>query len=575
MFLSSDKPYDEEGLASSGQCNKHDGEDTIALSGLEYSCISELGKGFKGMIEEMSKDPREIERIRSARKTGRQRSTAGSAASRNTQSSYSTSSCTSASTISTIFSHKNSVPVSYRNGVPNHSTVFLPFIEEYGDKQEDQEEEEGLEVLLAPRTTVNTTQEPTFQLMDEPSPDDKKYLNSTVKGKADLKLWASKLLAQKRLARNIRDETTSRHYTVPLANKLSDVSEDTPHNVRQAPTKLSVNRLAAGRSVPVGTRVTLLREMDESRYRSASSTYPDDERHQNSCKDFDMPHAFDQLTNAKEKSSMIMARRMEPLFHEEETPIRKNTTVINTRKGNQSGSRYSSSSSDAKILNCEYNEVYRHPKEMNLMNLQNLPHTHSLFKPAALSREHIASRQVILEQKVLMTPPPAKSRVANQRSLLSQMNVVTPDLQSFSTDNHMAKHSSEGEKHFSTTQNPRRRLQNAGMFNDGIDAASFNSSLMEPFQNKSDEAFGHTRNLQNYSVPSSTVAVHNKEAIVEEWLADKCSFIHPHDIRLYAKQLTDMGFDSKLMLEHELRADDLNFMKLAHKRVFLSSLGFN
>eukprot|EP00804_Cyclotella_cryptica_P016739 CCRYP_002034-RA/>CCRYP_002034-RA protein AED:0.26 eAED:0.26 QI:348/1/1/1/1/1/2/131/940 len=65
--------------------------------------------------------------------------------------------------------------------------------------------------------------------------------------------------------------------------------------------------------------------------------------------------------------------------------------------------------------------------------------------------------------------------------------------------------------------------------------------------------------------------ISNSQSIVEKWLQTELPNLNSDDLKTYSKQLLDDGFDSTEMLDH-LVADDLGFMKKAHRRVLVEKL---
>jgi hypothetical protein len=55
--------------------------------------------------------------------------------------------------------------------------------------------------------------------------------------------------------------------------------------------------------------------------------------------------------------------------------------------------------------------------------------------------------------------------------------------------------------------------------------------------------------------------------ITAQWLLKHLPHLNQEDVAKYSKHLVDEGFDSVAFIEKELVADDLQFMKKAHRRV--------
>jgi beta-glucosidase/6-phospho-beta-glucosidase/beta-galactosidase len=74
--------------------------------------------------------------------------------------------------------------------------------------------------------------------------------------------------------------------------------------------------------------------------------------------------------------------------------------------------------------------------------------------------------------------------------------------------------------------------------------------------------------------PSSTpnitsMAASEKSKVVEKWLTEALPQLHADDIAAYSSLLVEDGFDSVEVLETELLAEDLDFMKKAHRRALI------
>jgi hypothetical protein len=67
----------------------------------------------------------------------------------------------------------------------------------------------------------------------------------------------------------------------------------------------------------------------------------------------------------------------------------------------------------------------------------------------------------------------------------------------------------------------------------------------------------------------ASLSLQEKYQAVKTWLEEALPLLYVDDLATYASQLVDDGFDSTEMLETELRADDLDFMKKAHRRVLI------
>jgi hypothetical protein len=322
-------------------------------------------------------------------------------------------------------------------------------------------------------------------------------------------------------------------------------------------------------------------------------------------------------------------RRNDP-SPEDETPIRTNTTSSKPQNVNQTSNHDLFFLPSADFNMTKHNTEQYAPSALYQSRAQNIksqlpPKQTRPIAPVAPPRQTSSHMQGMpINNMILMTPPPIKSRVP-PHSLL-QVNVVTPDYtaapreiqkkssadptaldielarpkdllrsqQSTSTSIKNSKfdnliHDEIGEiAHLppaSTSQTlaPRAPMVATSQARPKELAGSHHSTSSVPIKNGKFDIRIHEKpgdipqlpaisNSQTLS-PRATVVATSKEVLVEQWLAMKCPYLHPDDLRNYAKKLTDMGFDSKMMLENELRGDDLNFMKVAHKRVILSSLG--
>jgi len=569
-------------------------------SRLDYSCISELGQGFKGMLgksnplyrcytqfcisslfilmqvqctplhlirsaEEMSKDPREVERLKNTSKMRKQRSNT-SATPRNTQSLPSSNNSISSSTTSSTRRSPTSTIIS-----------AFPKEEQSSQKEEETQVEEGLEILLAP-LTARKTNPPTAHLADEPTLQEKQPPDSNAsKGKSDLKQWASRLVTQKRRAKNTGSEKL--RTAVPLANALSDVSEGgTPyrqHMLGRKPPQISTNSISMSFN-PVANSASTLNhvnstQMSEKRPTYDTEAYPDDEFNELLYNAVKVPHHYHPATKMESEGNGM--RRQSDPAPEDETPIRTNTTSSKPRKINQTSSdMFFLPKADFNMPNNnpdQYAQSDLYQSKAQFMKPQLPPKQTRPIAPIAPPRQISSHIQGMpMNNKILMTPPPIKSRVP-PHSLL-HVNVVTPDytaapreiqkksnIEPNALDVELATPKDLARSHHSTS------------------SASIKNST---FDNLIHGETGEIAHLPPASIsqtlsPRATVVATSKEVLVEQWLALKCPYLHPDDLRNYAKKLTDMGFDSKMMLENELRGDDLNFMKVAHKRVILSSLG--
>jgi hypothetical protein len=68
----------------------------------------------------------------------------------------------------------------------------------------------------------------------------------------------------------------------------------------------------------------------------------------------------------------------------------------------------------------------------------------------------------------------------------------------------------------------------------------------------------------------------SSRVLVKQWLHSKCSYIQPHDLQEYASTLFQLGFDCLEVLNSDgaLQPNDLEFMKVAHRRALSKALNF-
>lgn len=498
----------------------------------------------------MSRDPREVERIRNPNKMRRQRSNT-SAATRNTLSSLSSNNSISSSTASSIRKSPT-------------STIITTFIKEEESTQEDEEEDEiveGLEILLAPRT-VRKSSPPTAHTMDVPSSlqGQKQPDINTSKGKTDLKQWASRLVTQKRRAKNTGNEKL--RAATPLANALSDVSEGNPHRERMFERERQISAANVSKSSSLATKpASTMHNISTMQVHETDDilAYPDDEFNEWSSRAVKTPHSFNPVSNI----SADKIRKRTDTSLEDETPIRTNTTSSKPFKINQINNDL--------FFVPRSNFIEQNNNPVNYAQSELYQRQEPRLTPIVPSRHNSISQHVVpVQQKILMTPPPIKSRVPNHS--LMHVNVLTPDYPSAPTEIQKTIGSEQN------TQNINQRLGDSVVTKNNTSSATIEKTVIDDLLfDKSGEdkisGVAHSSSSAHALPPRASVVAKSKEVLVEQWLTAKCRYLHPDDLRSYAKKLTDMGFDSKMMLENELRADDLNFMKVAHKRVFLSSLG--
>ena len=68
-------------------------------------------------------------------------------------------------------------------------------------------------------------------------------------------------------------------------------------------------------------------------------------------------------------------------------------------------------------------------------------------------------------------------------------------------------------------------------------------------------------------VSQSTTSIPSSESEVSKWLLQYLPNLSEEDLSKYSKHLVDDGFDTVKLIEQELIADDIQFMKKAHRRV--------
>jgi hypothetical protein len=86
---------------------------------------------------------------------------------------------------------------------------------------------------------------------------------------------------------------------------------------------------------------------------------------------------------------------------------------------------------------------------------------------------------------------------------------------------------------------------------------------------KSPSSTPNHRHLVSTSGSITSMAASEKSTIVEKWLREALPQLHVDDIAAYSSLLVADGFDSVEVLETELLAEDLDFMKKAHRRALI------
>ncbi|KAL7447759.1 hypothetical protein ACHAWC_000083, partial [Mediolabrus comicus] len=69
---------------------------------------------------------------------------------------------------------------------------------------------------------------------------------------------------------------------------------------------------------------------------------------------------------------------------------------------------------------------------------------------------------------------------------------------------------------------------------------------------------------------SSSQTTENTE--VQEWLLSQLPHLQNEDALTYTTKLQELGFDSVAFIEEELLDEDLQFMKIAHRRVVMRKI---
>ena len=224
-----------------------------------------------------------------------------------------------------------------------------------------------------------------------------------------------------------------------------------------------------------------------------------------------------------------------------------------------------------------------------------LPPRHESSPQQSVHIESFPVEMVANDNSVLCkTPPQRKKPVSDNISIKPELTVSIPDPSSTSSSNmaapvyNLTSTASRNEQYIpfnayddTVTREANRTMQNSKpVKNNGFAFSIGNCNRNNRIYDEPETIVGNSSTRQQLLTampPSSareTVVAQTKEARVEKWLVEQCPYLHPDDLGQYAKTLTDMGFDSKVLLETELRAGDLDFMKVAHKRALMSSLGF-
>jgi hypothetical protein len=86
---------------------------------------------------------------------------------------------------------------------------------------------------------------------------------------------------------------------------------------------------------------------------------------------------------------------------------------------------------------------------------------------------------------------------------------------------------------------------------------------------KSPSSTPNHHHLVSTSGSITSMAASEKSTIVEKWLTEALPQLHADDIAAYSSLLVEDGFDSVEVLETELLAEDLDFMKKAHRRALI------
>ena len=92
-----------------------------------------------------------------------------------------------------------------------------------------------------------------------------------------------------------------------------------------------------------------------------------------------------------------------------------------------------------------------------------------------------------------------------------------------------------------------------------------------PTTSSSDSAIDKTQNDDD-SNRSSNYADEESLSDVEDWLLSIIPKLNPNDVRAYASGLDKIGFSPDCITQCELRYEDLNFMKVLHRRYLFNEV---
>ena len=88
------------------------------------------------------------------------------------------------------------------------------------------------------------------------------------------------------------------------------------------------------------------------------------------------------------------------------------------------------------------------------------------------------------------------------------------------------------------------------------------------------ESMSSRSEISNYSDDTMDFSAEDDDAIlvVEEWLLEIIPTLRESDSRMYAERLFEIGFDPACISQCELTMEDLQFMKLLHRRYLFNEI---
>ena len=94
---------------------------------------------------------------------------------------------------------------------------------------------------------------------------------------------------------------------------------------------------------------------------------------------------------------------------------------------------------------------------------------------------------------------------------------------------------------------------------DDVDSIYYHNNQIKVKQNEVQESI---------SLPNiSSISGEASKSHISEWLVEVLPHLNEGDVTTYTRHLVDDGFDSVSFMKEELLAEDLSFMKKAHRRV--------